>query len=159
MIKQKGFFMFGLLLAIFVFNIACFKVNKLLNKNQIAHIWMFTVAFQTMSELYINLKYRAYWYFTPNVDVYAFLPLALLVPPVNILFLNWYPYNNSIKEKVLYFLYWEIFIVAYEVITLLPEPWGYFNYGWWNLELSILVDPILLFILLKYYKAFVRTAE
>lgn len=46
--KEKGNFMIGLLIAIFVFNLVSFKVNKLLNKKQVAHIWMFTVAFQVV---------------------------------------------------------------------------------------------------------------
>jgi hypothetical protein len=38
-------------------------------------------------------------------------------------------------------------------LTLLPEPWGYFYYGWWNLWHSAILNPVLLLILLGYYKA------
>lgn len=43
-------------------------------------------------------------------------------------------------------------ILIYELITLLPAPFGYFHYGWWKLGYSAIVDPVLFFILLKYYK-------
>jgi hypothetical protein len=37
-------------------------------------------------------------------------------------------------------------------LTLLPEPWGYFHYGWWKLWHAAILDPILLLILLGFYK-------
>ncbi|MGG0305854.1 hypothetical protein ABEY43_26200 [Priestia megaterium] len=42
--------------------------------------------------------------------------------------------------------------MLYEMITLHPEPWGYFHYGWWNLWYSAIIDPVLLLITLGYYK-------
>ncbi|WP_010174049.1 hypothetical protein [Bacillus coahuilensis] len=47
-------------------------------------------------------------------------------------------------------------IVFYEVLALLPEPLGYFHYGWWKLKYSMLIDPILLMILIVYYKWIVK---
>jgi hypothetical protein len=43
-------------------------------------------------------------------------------------------------------------ILLYEMITLHPEPWGYFHYGWWNLWYSAIIAPVLLLITLGYYK-------
>jgi hypothetical protein len=43
-------------------------------------------------------------------------------------------------------------ILVYEIISLLPEPWGYFHYGWWKLWHAAILDPILLLILLGFYK-------
>jgi hypothetical protein len=43
-------------------------------------------------------------------------------------------------------------LLGYESMTLLPEPWGYFHYGWWNLWHSVVLDPVLLVILIIYYK-------
>ncbi|MEH7086004.1 hypothetical protein V7139_25155 [Neobacillus drentensis] len=102
--------------------------------------------------MYIDQKYHGYWYFTQGVDLAALPTLTMLLPPVNMIFLNWFPFNSSLLKRILYFFYWLLFMVIYETIALLPEPWGYFNYGWWKLKYSILVDPILLVILLNYYK-------
>ncbi|WP_318010526.1 hypothetical protein [Cytobacillus oceanisediminis] len=90
--------MIGLLIAIFVFNLVSFKVNKLLNKKQVAHIWMFTVAFQVVVDQYVDLKYQGYYYFSKSIDIAAVLPITVLVPPVNIVFLNWYPFDSSVKR-------------------------------------------------------------
>jgi hypothetical protein len=107
---------------------------------------------QAIADLFIDQKYPAYWYFTQNIDWKALPIITMLLPPVNMMFLNWYPFNSPLFKKILYYIYWLIFMVIYEVIALLPEPWGYFHYGWWKLEYSILADPILLVILLNYYK-------
>lgn len=144
--------MIGLILAIIFFNVVAFTTNKRLTKNQIVHIWLFTMLFQSLFDLYVDQKYHGYWYFSQDVDWVSLPAIIMLVPPVNIVFLNWYPYNASLFKKVLYYLYWLVFMLLYEVVALLPEPWGYFNYGWWKLRYSILIDPFLLIILVIYYK-------
>jgi hypothetical protein len=144
--------MAGLIGAVILFNLFAFKTNKRLTKNQIVHIWLFTITLQVLADLFIDQKYHGYWYFTQDVDWAALPTITMLLPPVNMMFLNWYPFDTPLLKRILYFTYWIIFMVIYEEITLLPEPWGYFNYGWWKLEYSILVDPILLVILLNFYK-------
>jgi hypothetical protein len=79
-------YMIGLIVAIVVFNILGYVFNKELEKGQVAHVWCFTTAFLVVVDLYIDVKYHAYWYFTKGVD-WASLPAALLlIPPVNIIF-------------------------------------------------------------------------
>jgi hypothetical protein len=102
--------------------------------------------------LYIDQKYQGYWYFSKDVDWSSLPALTLLVPPINMMFLNWYPFTSPLLKRVLYYIYWLVFMVIYEVIALFPEPWGYFYYGWWKLWYSVICDPILLIILLNYYK-------
>jgi len=144
--------MVGLIISIITFNLIAFITNKRLTKNQIVHIWTFTMAFQVLFDLYIDHKYHAYWYFTKDVEWEALLPLTVLLPPVNMIFLNWYPFDDSMLKRFFYITVWVVFMLVYEVFTLLPEPWGYFNYGWWSLWHSAIADPILLLVLLNYYK-------
>ena len=144
--------MIGMLIAIVLFNVVAFITNKRLSKNQIVHIWVFTIALQGLADLYIDQKYHGYWYFSKGIEWASLPTLTMTIPPVNMMFLNGYAFNASLFKKTLYYLYWLIFMVIYEGITLLPEPWGYFHYGWWKLWYSIIVDPLLLMILLNYYK-------
>lgn len=144
--------MIGLIIAVILFNLIAFITNKQLTKNQIVHIWLFTITLQIIADMFIDQKYHGYWYFTQDVDWKALPTLTILLPPVNMMFLNWYPFNSPLLKRILYYIYWIVFMAIYEVIALLPEPWGYFNYGWWKMEYSILVDPILLVILMNYYK-------
>jgi hypothetical protein len=144
--------MVGLLIAIIVFNFIAFKTNKRLTPNQIVHIWAFTIAFQLAFDIIVEYKYMGYWYFDKEIDWAGFLPHVLLVPPVNIIFLNWYPFKTSIKKQSTYLILWVVIVLLYELIALLPEPWGYFNYGWWRIWHAAIINPILLLILLGYYK-------
>ncbi|WP_410777446.1 hypothetical protein [Ectobacillus funiculus] len=149
---HNRFIMIGLIISVLLFNLIAFKTNQHLTKNQIVHIWTFTMSCQSLFDMYIDIKYHGYWYFTKDVDWEALIAFIALVPPVNMMFLNWYPFQSSRGKKILYFVYWCISILLYELLTLLPEPFGYFHYGWWNMSYSAIVDPILLSLLLMYYK-------
>ncbi|MDR6999951.1 hypothetical protein [Neobacillus niacini] len=144
--------MIGLILAIVVFNLTAFKINKILTVNQIVHIWVFTVAFQSLFDIMVEFKFHAYWYFGKEVEWSGLIPHLILVPPVNITFLNWFPYSAKILKKAMYIFFFVIAILLYELVTLLPEPWGYFHYGWWTIWHAAILDPVLLLILLGYYK-------
>nr|WP_066053519.1 hypothetical protein [Robertmurraya korlensis] len=144
--------MIGLAVAIILFNFVAFRTNRRLKPNRIVHIWIFTIAFQQLFDTIIELKYYGYWYFDKEVDWAGLIPHLILIPPVNMMFLNWYPFSKKILNQATYIFIWVIAILLYEAITLLPRPWGYFQYGWWNLWLSAALDPILLLILLQYYK-------
>ncbi len=144
--------MWGLTIAIILFNSIAFVTNRRLTKSQIVHIWTFTICLQGIVDLYLGLKYEAYWYFTNGMEGISIPARTLLIPPVNMMFLNWYPLSAPWFRRFVYVMCWTIFITAYEAATLLPEPWGYFRYGWWNLWYSILSYPLLLLIVLRYYK-------
>ncbi|ALC83388.1 MULTISPECIES: hypothetical protein [Bacillus] len=144
--------MFGLIVAALLFNFIVFYTNKRLTKIQIVNIWMFTIAFQYLCDIYIIFKYHRYWYFTKGVDWESLPAITVLIPPVNIMFLSWYPFGKPFYKRILYFVYWVAGTTLYEAVALLPEPWGYFHHGWWNLWYSVLINPILLGIVLIYYK-------
>ncbi|WP_132748418.1 hypothetical protein [Scopulibacillus darangshiensis] len=144
--------MVGLILAVILFNGLAFKTNRRLTGNHIIHIWAFTVALQLLSDTFIDLKYHGYWYFTRGIDWRSIPALLVLIPPVNMMFINWYPFGRRLIERMRYIIYWVVFIMSYELITLLPEPWGYFHYGWWRIWYAIVVDPFLLLVVLNYYK-------
>ncbi|WP_174733619.1 hypothetical protein [Mesobacillus harenae] len=144
--------MIGLLIAIAVFNLIAFTTNKRLTGNQIVHIWVYTVALQLCFDTIVEFKYHGYWYFRKEIDWADFLPHLVLIPPVNTIFLNWFPFRRGLLKQAAFILLWVIWILLYEVVTLLPQPWGYFNYGWWKLWHAALINPILLLLLLGYYK-------
>ncbi|GGH81046.1 transcriptional antiterminator [Pullulanibacillus pueri] len=84
--------MIGLMFAIILLNLLALIFVKNLTKNQIVHIWNFTIAFQVCFDVIIELKLKGYWYFYKDkVEYLGLLPHMILVPPVNMMFLNWYP--------------------------------------------------------------------
>lgn len=144
--------MIGLIIAIIIFNTAAFATNKHLTKNQIVHLFTFTIAMQTLFDYYMDIKYLGYWYFTKEVDWASIPALTMLIPPVNMMFLNWFPFQSSLLKKTRYYAYWTVALLIYEALALLPEPWGYYHYGWWNIGYSALIDPFLLLMIYGYYK-------
>ncbi|MCM3240456.1 hypothetical protein M3589_22555 [Heyndrickxia oleronia] len=149
--------MVGLITAIIIFNFIAFKVaTKKLSTNRIVHIIAFTLVLQTSFDLYIEFKYHGYWYFTKGIEYSGLLAHLFVVPPVNVLFIKWYPHHAKWWKVFLYYLVWEIGTLGYEFLALLPEPWGYFHYGWWNIGYSIILNPILLILLYFYYKWIVK---
>ena len=145
--------------SILAFNILAFKTVKGFSGNKILHLVMFTCAFQLIFDVFIDLKYEGYWYGTKGIDWGVLPAYFILIPPVNMIFLNWFPFNKSLVKKVVYIGIWEVFLLSYEYITLLPEPWGYFHYGWWTLWHSALINPFLLLILVGFYKLIDRLEE
>jgi hypothetical protein len=144
--------MIGLLISVLVFNLVAFKINKRLTPSQVLQIWTFTIAFQMLFDLIVEFKYHSYWYFSPGIDWVGLIPRTVLIPPVNIIFLNLYPFEQKGIRKMLFLFAFVILILIYELFTMLPAPLGYFHYGWWKLWYSAIVDPIILIFLLGFYK-------
>ncbi|WP_026564275.1 hypothetical protein [Bacillus sp. UNC41MFS5] len=144
--------MIGIIIAVILFNLIALKVKKRLTRSEMLQIWLFTTLFQLMFDLFVSLKYQGYWYFSKGIDWQSLLVYLCIVPPVNLIFLNVYPSKSPLWKQLSFFLAWNVGIVIYEVLTLLPEPWGYFHYGWWSLYHSVIINPFLLLILLGFYK-------
>ncbi|ESU33229.1 hypothetical protein G3A_07290 [Bacillus sp. 17376] len=144
--------MIGLLISVLIFNLIAFKMNKRLLPSQVVQIWTFTIAFQMLFDLIVEFKFNSYWYFEPGVDWAELISRTVLIPPVNMIFLNLYPFEKKVIKKIVFIFIFVIFILIYEYITMLPEPWGYFRYGWWGILHSAIVDPVILLFLLGFYK-------
>jgi len=145
--------------SVIFFNILAFITVKRFSKNLIVHIWSFTCAFQMIFDVFVDIKYHGYWYVTLGVDWAAFPAYTVLIPPVNLMFLNWFPFRKSLLAKLVYIGVWEVMLLFYEYCATLPEPWGFFHYGWWNLWISGFVNPLLLLTLVVYYKFILRLEE
>ncbi|NRD80183.1 hypothetical protein HPT25_22890 [Bacillus sp. BRMEA1] len=141
-----------LVTSITLFNLIALKIDKRLTQNQIANIWSFTIAFQLCFDLIAEYKLNAYWYFNKGVDWIGILGHTILIPPVNIIFLSLFPFKTFLFKQAIYITIWTVGILTYEAVTLLPEPFGFFHLGKWKLWYDAFIVPILLLILLGYYK-------
>lgn len=138
--------------SIILFNLIAYKYSKRLTQNQICHIWIFTISFQVLFDIFMEYKYMAYWYFDKGVDWLGLLAHIFLIPPVNVIFLNGFPSKSSLLRQLVYIVLWTCFVLIYEYTTMLPEPIGFFHLGWWEVWYDIFVAPVLFIILLGYYK-------
>ncbi|MED1203071.1 hypothetical protein [Heyndrickxia acidicola] len=152
--------MIGLLISVLIAAYLFMKFHARLTPNQILHIWVFSFAFHQWFDVVVLIKHQGYWYFSKEaIEWKGLIPYIFLVPPINIVYLNQFPFQKSLLRKVFYIFLWTICIFLYELFTLLPEPWGFFHYGWWKWWYSILLDPILLFIVLMYYHLIQRVEK
>ncbi|WP_059351297.1 hypothetical protein [Bacillus coahuilensis] len=87
----------GLIVFALLFNVIAFFVNKL-NYKQLAHVYSFSVAFALIFDLFVNFSFQGYWYFENELLWDGLAAMILLVVPANIVFLNWYPFNTSLKK-------------------------------------------------------------
>ncbi len=87
--------MIGLLISVLIFNLIAFKMNKRLLPSQVVQIWTFTIAFQMLFDLIVEFKFNSYWYFEPGVDWAELISRTVLIPPVNMIFLNLYPFEKK----------------------------------------------------------------
>jgi len=141
-----------LFLSIIIFNLIALKFNKIPVKSRIVSIWTFTIAFQILFDLIIEFKFHGYWYFDKEIEWLGLLAHTVLIPPVNVLLLSFYPYKKNLFKQAFYIIGCTVGIIIYESISILPEPWGFFHLGWWNVWYDLLVAPILILILVGYYK-------
>lgn len=96
--------MFLLYTSTIVFNVIAYKFVKEMSANKIVHIWLFTISLQLLFDTFIDLKYYGYWYLTQGIDYLAFPAYTLLIPPINVLFLEYFPFGRSVKGKALYII-------------------------------------------------------
>ncbi|PLS08024.1 hypothetical protein CVD27_04930 [Neobacillus cucumis] len=101
-----------------------------------------------MSNLALDLKLNLFGYIAPGNQWSGFLPI-FLYPPVNAIFLNYYPFEKSKFHQLLYILGWTAFCLMYEVAALRS---GFFYYTKWKLWYSALCYPFLLLMVLGNYK-------
>lgn len=115
------------------------------------HIWCFTIAVQGMYDLFVDVKYGGYHYFSEEIEWRGLPARLFLTAPANIIFLNLFPFEKNLFVKIAYIFLWEVIIVCYEWVTLLPEPWGFFRYEWWKISYSVILDPFLMLIIFGFY--------
>lgn len=144
--------MVGFWVSLFVFNVLAFFFHHRLSNVQILCVWLFTVSFQTITDVFLDFHYQAYWYFTKEVEWLTLPNVLFLVPPVNIIFLHFFPFGEGKKKQLVYLFGFTVTILLYELFTLLPQPLGYFHYGWWEFYYSALLDPFLLLSVVGFYK-------
>ncbi|WP_338448400.1 hypothetical protein R4Z09_19480 [Niallia oryzisoli] len=138
-------------ISIFLFNLIALIKNKIPSIRNVS-IWTFTIAFQVVFDVIVEFKYNGYWYFDKGIDWIGIVAHTVLIPPVNILLLSWFPFNSNLFKQAIYITCWTVGVIVYEALVLLPEPWGFFHLGWWKLWYDVFAIPILILILLGYYK-------
>lgn len=138
-----------LIISVIVFNLVAILIPKRISGIKIITTTLFSLYLEIMTNVFLDLKYDLYGYFNKGVDWEGLIYILGVYPPVNILFLNYFPYKKKMLNKAIYIFGWSVFADVYELLFLWS---GTFYYNGWKFWYSIIIYPILYIILVGFYK-------
>lgn len=144
--------MFLVLLSVIIFNTVVWFMPKNISRIELYTTSLFAIVLQLSADIFLSFKFKLYWYFNKGVDTETFLVIFGLYPQVNMMFLNFFPYNKRLFSKIMYILGWSVFAVFYEFLIVHSNV---FKYGGWKLWYSIPIYPVL-YITLLFNHLFVK---
>jgi hypothetical protein len=138
-----------LILSVIVFNLIAILIPKRISSIEILTTTLFSLYLETMSNVFLDLKYDLYGYFTKGVNWESLLYVLGIYPSVNIMFLNYFPHKKKLLSIAMYILGWSFFAYIFELLFLWSKT---FYYNGWKFWYSIIIYPILYIILVCFYK-------
>lgn len=124
-------------------------VRKRISGIEILTTTIFALYLETMTNVFLDLKYNLYGYFTEGVNWETLLYAIFIYAPVSIVFLNYFPYKNKFLSKAIYISVWSVFAYVYEILFLWS---GTFYYDGWKFWYSVILYPILYIVLASFHK-------
>ncbi len=120
-------------------------IPKRVSRIELYSTALFASLFGTLSDLFLDVKYDWYGYFKKGVDWAALPSLILFYPALCMTFINFYPYNQSLMNKIIYLIGFSILSVILEYIAIQTE---LFYHNEWKLIYSAICYPFVYMILL-----------
>ncbi|WP_449620450.1 CBO0543 family protein [Robertmurraya sp. Marseille-Q9965] len=138
-----------LIFSVIAFCAIAIFVPKRISGIEIVTTTLFALYLETMTNVFLDIKYHLYGYFTQGVNWKTLLYAIFIYGPVSIVFLNYFPYKKKFKSKIIYIAAWSIFAYVYEILFLWS---GTFYYHGWKFWYSVILYPILYVILVAFHK-------
>ena len=101
---------------------------------------LFVMFLGSVADIYLDVKYDLYGFFTKGVDFEYLLIFIFIYPATNSVFLNFYPQSKSLAKKALYITVWVILTTLFEYISTQTEV---FYYNGWKILYSFFCYPFL----------------
>lgn len=101
---------------------------------------LFVMFLGSVADIYLDVKYDLYGFFTKGVDSEYLLIFIFIYPATNSVFLNFYPQSKSLAKKALYITVWVILTTLFEYISAQTEV---FYYNEWKILYSFFCYPFL----------------
>ncbi|WP_043932945.1 CBO0543 family protein [Bacillus sp. EB01] len=138
-----------MIITIIIFNSIVYFIPKRLLKVDMYTTSLFAIGFHLLVDMFLDVKYGLYGYFDPKVVNWEMLGVTFgIYPAVNLMFLNLYPFHQTLLKKGLYIVICSALAVFYEWIAVKTD---LFYYSDWNLLYSAIVYPLLYLSLLGNY--------
>lgn len=133
-----------LIISLILFNLTAYLLPKHLTKLEMYSSSLFALLFAVIADKFLDIKYNLYGYFMVGLEWQTFAVAVGIYPAANIIFLNYYPYCQSVLKRTNYVLGWSLFALAFEWASVRA---GYFYYHGWTLWYSALCYPPIYYIL------------
>jgi hypothetical protein len=104
-----------LIASLVTFYVIAILIPKRISWLQIWSTSLFSLVVESMSDMTLDLKLNLFGYIAPGDQWSGFLPI-FLYPPVNTIFLNYYPYESSKFEKLVYIVGWTDFVLLMKLL-------------------------------------------
>lgn len=141
--------MLFLILMVLFFNLVVFFIPKRMSHNEIVMTTLFAMVLQLTVDVYLDLKYDFFGYFTKGVNWSSLIYFWGIYPAITITFLNFFPYGKSLIRQCLYIGVWTVFSLIFELLFIWTKT---FYYNSWKLWYSALCYPILFLTLMLFDK-------
>ncbi|MGG5252470.1 CBO0543 family protein [Neobacillus sp. SM06] len=141
--------MLFLIFSVILFNLIAILIPKRMSQIEILTTTLFSLYFETITNVFLDLKYDWYGYFTKGVNWETILYLFGIFPAVSIVFLNSFPYHKKLKSKIYYLFWWVVFAGIYETLFVWSKT---FYYNGWNLWYSIILYPFIYLTLVIFHQ-------
>lgn len=114
---KRGLNILFLIASLITFYTIALLIPKRISWLQIWSTTLFSLVVENMSNMALDLKLNLFGYIAPGDQWSGFLPI-FLYPPVNAIYLNYYPFGWTKFRKLIYIAYWTAFCLVYEVAAL-----------------------------------------
>lgn len=152
---MKSDLIFMILASITLILIAFF-IPKRLKKQELYATSAFATTLGFVVDTILALKYKLYTLSEEGVQLGPIFGQIFLYISANIIVLNFFPYNKSLKSQGVYIMVITILTLLLEVIA---SRYGFIRYNEWKLLYSALSYPFLIIILVLNLKFFQRLSS
>lgn len=83
-------------------------ITKQLTKREMFATSFFSIALQQTVDIYLALKYNLYGYFGGGVHYITLVAILGIYPPINLIYLNLFPFCRGILIKAIYVVIWHL---------------------------------------------------
>ncbi|CAM3862275.1 CBO0543 family protein [Mesobacillus thioparans] len=139
------------LISSFILALVAYMIPKKMKKYEIYATSIFAALFGLLVDTVLAIKYKFYVLDQPGVQIPPLVGQVILYSATSIILLNLYPYDKSIKSRVVYILTFAILAIAFELLSL---HFGFIKYREWKLWYSALCYPFLICFLVLHYRFF-----
>ncbi|MFX3617904.1 MAG: CBO0543 family protein [Sporolactobacillus sp.] len=108
-----------------------------------------SIIIQLITDYILECICDLYGYFVPGADWKTLLIIFFLYPPMNLIFLNFYPFIFKFFRKLIYILSFSAFATVYEWWTVKMHVFHYYH---WKLWYSAVLYPFIFVTLILSLK-------